>query len=646
MGVHTGDIRGHELLACISTNMRLKRENHAAFTTLENFAEPFSTVMRVNEGRQYPASFIDRAWRYILHSLPHDSITGTSMELANEDIMIRFKRARRISEQLSITALKTLYEGIKIDKGDILNKPVAVFNPNPWTTTGPAEMLFPFGSADEDPKQRFASEKMADYIVTDLDGNPVPSFTDIPAGGPPNGTFRVRFIAKDVPGLGYKTFIFKAVRERQPKDDPGPGPGAIENEFLKLTFNKNGTFDLLDKETGRVFPGLHYFEDQFTPGSPWSYRHPGDGPLLDSRGAAADIELVDNNATVRSVRVRPRWDIPSRRAAGETIPCGITSVISLYSGVKRVDIYTEIDNRAADHRLRAAFPTDIREDTVSVDSQFGVFERNVDKPNTDEPPGGHVPTYPQRRFVDLAGGEKSLAVLNRGLPEYEARRDGQGITLLLTLIRAIGNYSEDIRMSLPGGRFESPAYIYTTEVEGINKAYYSLYPHAGDWLEGGTHRIAAEFNARLWPEAVFMNDVDKWMRGPGGVEQYYKFNEGNMPAELSYLSIRPSSVVLSALKMAEEGDGVVLRVYNAGGKKERAAVDFFRPVAGVKAVNLREREIENGNAAIALETSSVDVAPGIAGSRISFDVAPWRIVTLKLDTDLPLLRNRWHNVEY
>jgi len=651
MGLLTGDIRGDGLLGCMSTSMPLKIENHAAFNTLERYAEPFSALMRTVEGRDYPANFIDRAWKYILKSLPHDSVTGTSITLANEDVMIRFRRARRIAEQLSISALKTLYESIDVPgKEDMLNKPVAVFNPNPWQVTGPAEILFPFDAEKLEPRQQFAKEEMKDYIVTDLAGNRMPAFTEAAAGGKKlKDLHTVRFIAKDVPGLGYKTFIFKAVKERGSGEDLSAGPMTMENEFLRLVFNPNGTFDLTDKETGAVYPALHHFEDRYAPGSAWDYWHGGDGPVNTTESATAKLELLENNEVVKSVRVTPDWKITSNRAEGEMIPAGVTSVISMYPGVKRVDIYTEVENRAEDHQFRAAFRTGIAAETVAVDSQFGVFERNVERPNEVAPPGLNMPEYPQLRFVDLAGGiGKGLAVLNRGLPEYEARRGEKGgVTLLLTLFRATVNYTPEVRQSIPDNpRFETPAPKYDAQVQGINRAYYSVYPHAGGWLEGGAHRAAAEFNAPLWPEAVFLADADYWMRGPENAPRYFQFARGKLPPELAYLEIGPPAVMLSALKKAEKDDSLILRVYNVSGKKERAEISFFTAPEKVAVTDLKEEPVEGGSEAISLETAPEKVAGSLDGARISFDVEPYRIVTLKLEVKMAPPANRWFNLKY
>ena len=66
----------------------------------------------------------------------------------------------------------------------------------------------------------------------------------------------------------------------------------------------------------------------------------------------------------------------------------------------------------------------------------------------------------------------------------------------------------------------------------------------------------------------------------------------------------------------------------------------------VTVVDLKEDAVDGGDAAINLETADAKIADEVDGARISFDIAPYRIVTLRLDVDMAPLRNRWFNVKY
>ena len=50
---------------------------------------------------------------------------------------------------------------------------------------------------------------------------------------------------------------------------------AMENEYLRVTFNSNGTYNVVDKETGKVYENLGYFKDSGEIGNPWQHVAPG-----------------------------------------------------------------------------------------------------------------------------------------------------------------------------------------------------------------------------------------------------------------------------------------------------------------------------------------------------------------------------------
>jgi hypothetical protein len=48
----------------------------------------------------------------------------------------------------------------------------------------------------------------------------------------------------------------------------------MENEFLKVSFNHNGTYNVIDKETGKEYKNLGYFKDSGEIGNPWQHIAP------------------------------------------------------------------------------------------------------------------------------------------------------------------------------------------------------------------------------------------------------------------------------------------------------------------------------------------------------------------------------------
>ena len=91
--------------------------------------------------------------------------------------------------------------------------------------------------------------------------------------------------------------------------------------------------------------------------------------------------------------------------------------------------------------------------------------------------------------------------------------------------------------------------------------------------------------------------------------------KGDLPAEFSFLELKPSNLILSALKKAEQSDDVILRFFESEGETTRAELRVFKPIKQAWLTDLLEREEEE------LE---------VGGDTLELKVKPFEIVTLKL----------------
>ena len=160
----------------------------------------------------------------------------------------------------------------------------------------------------------------------------------------------------------------------------------------------------------------------------------------------------------------------------------------------------------------------------------------------EEEPSG---IFPSLKWLDYSDGKKGLTVIHRGIPENEVR-DGD---VYLTVLRSVSMLSSD--------GISGPA-IPVPDARELNKRYefrYSVYPHEGDWREASSYKHAIEFNT----------DLDT-LQLPKGMK---------LSLNRSFLKIYPENVVLSALKRAEDGDGVILRFYETKGEETDAEYISF-----------------------------------------------------------------------
>jgi len=356
---------------------------------------------------------------------------------------------------------------------------------------------------------------------------------------------------------------------------------AIENEFFRVSADPaDGTLSVEDRRRRRALRGLNRFVDGGDRGDEYNYCPPARDELVDAPARPPRIRVTERGPARWTLEVAQTYSLPEELAADRNARserrarCRITSRVRLYPSVPRVDIETEVDNRARDHRLRVHLPTGVRAERSAAEQHFGIVRRPVALPQDDgtwmETPVG---TYPQKSFVDVSDGARGLMVANRGLPEYEALTGNDGtVTIALTLLRCVGWLSRGdlrTRRGPAGPSLETPG----AQMQGRWTFHYSLIPHAG----------AVPADRQGW-EAAF-REAHRFARPLSAVRS--RGGNGSLPASASLLEVEPP-LVLSALKTAEDGDGVVARVYNTADAPAKGSLRLLAPHAGAEAADLNE----------------------------------------------------------
>ena len=90
-------------------------------------------------------------------------------------------------------------------------------------------------------------------------------------------------------------------------------------------------------------------------------------------------------------------------------------------------------------------------------------------------------------------------------------------------------------------------------------------------------------------------------------------------ATIGFLAVDGLPLALGSLKRAEDGDGLILRLYEPHGNRGRATLRFSLPLQRIERVNLLEEPVEG--------PSSGAVDDGMA---VHLDVRPFEVVSLRL----------------
>jgi alpha-mannosidase len=143
----------------------------------------------------------------------------------------------------------------------------------------------------------------------------------------------------------------------------------------------------------------------------------------------------------------------------------------------------------------------------------------------------------------------------------------------------------------------NPDYWFTQP--GDHHYRMALFPHAGGWRS--SYREGFAFN---YPLAAFVADEE--------VEPAVQ----PLPRSAQFVKIEPPNLVLTALKVCEDDDSLVLRFYEAEGFQSQARIRFARSVRQAWRTNLIEEDSQP--------------LPVSSDGALDFPVKPWEIVTLKV----------------
>ncbi len=512
-----------------STRIYLKQAAERAERSLLQ-AETLAALTRLADPAAAPqADALGRAWRELLRNLPHDSISGCSTDEVHRDMAARFAAAEQLSGRVARESLATLAGTVATwAPEEPATARRSVINTLPWRRHVVAELPVPDRLVDA-PSLRTVDGASVDRVV--VDGRPVAR------------------VLVDVEGFAASTVELVAGRGR-PAEPARARRDGLENGRIRVEVAPDGRYSIIDLESGRRADGLGGFEDVADRGDEYNFCPvEGDAPVLS--GGAARIRVVHLGPVVAELEIRQRLLLPAglsadrRRRVGE-VSCSITTVLRLAAGSDVVEARTTVDNLARDHRLRVRFPapdTTFRS-AVRAEGHFTVVHRPPRPIWTSagwiEPP---ALTHHTSGFV--AAGD--LFVVGRGLPEYETivRPDGAQ-EVALTLLRCVGWLSRDDLATRPGGA--GPG-VETPEAQ-------CLGPH--------TFEYAVGIGAGRRSDAELVRAAASW-----------RFGAVVGPADVAIPAVGVTGDLgFAALKVAEDQDGAILRVYNPGPEPVALGLDW------------------------------------------------------------------------
>lgn len=525
--------RSHVLPGVLSSRMWIKQRYQECEDLLCRWAEPlvvWARLLDAENPRSWPSErrLLAHAWRLLLQNAPHDSICGCSIDEVHQEMEVRFSRCRQTAEAVLEQALGRV-AAAACPPG---TPHLVVFNSEGGPRTDIALAQVPL------------RDGLLPLLAEAEDGTTAPlQLLEVDEAG----IATVAMVASQVPGHGLRAF---RIHYGPSRPHGRRSRGRIENRFFMVAADpRDGTIVLLDKRTGRRWEGLHRLVDSGDSGDVYNYAPPQEDHLVISPARPPRIRVVAEGPAIWTLEISMVYMLPAsltaddRARSPQRVPCPITTRIHLYADVPRVDFETEVENHARDHRLRVLFPTGLRSPHVLAEQHLGPVHRPPD-PRPFSPLDFEMPvaTQPQKAFCAVEEEGTGILLANRGLPEYEALREPDGtITLALTLLRCVGWLSRPElypwRRGPAGPLLPTPG----AQMLGRWRFHYSLVPYQGSWEDAMAQAYYFLRPLRAIPI----------QRG-----------DGVLPPSASLLEVEPAQVMVSAIKPAEDDEGIVVRIYN------------------------------------------------------------------------------------
>ncbi|TFF96026.1 hypothetical protein EU546_02240, partial [Candidatus Thorarchaeota archaeon] len=413
-------------------------------------------------------------------------------------------------------------------------------------------------------------------------------------------------MASDVPALGMKRYDISLRTEPSDyaiDDRVICSKNSLENSLVRIRIDERGRMDLTDKRNGETYTALLCFEDSGDIGDEYDYAPIPNDDVMRFEDLEVNLSIGHEGPLVGSIFISGELSLPMSAESDRTgrtdeyVQCAFVTEVELHANSPTVRVTTEIDNLAEDHRLRMLFPTFTNAETVFADSTFDVIERPV---RPDEQPDWYqpvAPTYPMRSFVSLSSEKRGLAVTTRGLLEFEILEE-KGGTVAVTLVRSVGWLSRmgmSTRREAAGPVLETPG----AQCQGWNVYELAITPHDGNWFDAQIHRVSEDYLVPMTAEF-----------SPAGATR-------RETSQMGFLTVEPACVQLSAFKLSEDGNSIVVRVWNVSDKEEECSLKT--------GFDFRE-----ASPAWADETPNDKVDITVDGREVVFNLRPRQLLTLVL----------------
>ncbi|OPZ70525.1 MAG: alpha-mannosidase [bacterium ADurb.Bin478] len=544
---------------------------------------------------EYPVRAIDHIWKGRLWVHEHNW-GGTNGRISDAVKLARAREGYRLADEVNRDALAALAGAVSVQNRGV---PLVVFNSLAWPRR---DIVDPIVSLAE-PGQR-------EPRLVDGSGRTVAAQFNVLARHADGSIARIRTIfTADAPALGYATFYLSQGKE----STPNPfkiSDHEIENRFYRVRLDPRtgGIASIYDKQNQREWIKSDVYRAH-------------ELVAMENLGVDEAEEFTEKwwRMDEKPVAVTMTERGPVRttfRIEGTLLNSRTIQTISLYADLPRIDLETRLNwNGQKAIQVNAAFPFHLPNGRVTYEVPFGDVEYGQENPAAK---ACHPTVRAANNWIDLSNEEMGITLATEVTPfDLKDRRDErfrdarviQGIAAPDTFhIFWGGAYTPFTRVALTDPILLQTDFViqpillrsvfscgdanlYFTQ-PGEHVYRFSITTHPGALVRHEATRQGLEHNAPLQVVCV-------------------KAGSGTRADSASFISVSQPNVIVSVVKKAEKGKGLVLRCYETDGQDAQVTMAFAKPVRAAWHTDLIERDgkpahIVNGRLVVAIGRHAIE----------------------------------------
>jgi alpha-mannosidase len=524
---------------------------------------------------------LEEGWKLLLLNQFHDIIPGTSIPEVYETSSKQYEEIMRLGNAALEEAMGLLAGRMQTEENE--GAAYVAFNSLGWARDGIVYIPLQPG--------------MEQLTAYDADGE---LQCRIEASLQPGQAERLAVRTGTIPAFGCKTFWLRRGNSASPamrSDDAAThmagqageadksstgstGIGVFETDYYTIELDEQGLISrLYDKacdrellQSGRRGNELQLFHDTPLLWDAWDIAHDYESKRADAPQLTG-WRILEHSAD--RIAIELNWRLSQSRISQQII-------IPIHD--RCIEFRTYVDWQENHKLLKAAFPLGLATGKATYEIPFGALERTTHRNTSWEQAQYEVCGH---RWADLSEHGYGVSLLNDCKYGYDIKDS----VLRLSLLRAPG---------WPDAGADRGEHVFT----------YALYPHEGSWQQAQTVRVAAGLNEPLRAIKADSATAVSAAQATGSFEQ-------------SWIHVASDQVILDTVKPAEDGTGIVLRLYEAHGGRSEAVINLSEELlAAGERFAVTEVNI--------LEDRLADLTMSGDGLRLSFK--PFEIKTIKITT--------------